>query len=135
MKVAARERTPGGFLVTVEYPNAYTNGESRFDRVFVDDAAVRGKSNSQVLQAVKDAIDSDPLGGVIGQGINNQPATKDLLEDRMVERYEKWQRWKNTHAEAVARSLGAAKVNAFKNRMDARWAAYLDALNDWIAAP
>ena len=135
MNIVSRERSQAGWLVTIEVPNAYTTGESRFDRVFVSDSAVRGKTPDQVRQAVKDALDDDPLAAVLGEMVAAPTQTKDLLEDRMIERYDRWQRWKNTHAEAVARTIGAAKITALKNRMDATWAAYMNAINDWLAAP
>ena len=135
MNIVSRERGPNGWNLTIEVPNAYTTGESRFDRIFVPDNDVRGKTPDRVRQAIKDALDDDPVGPVLGEAVATPTQSKDLLEDRMVERYDRWLRWKNTHAEAVARSIGAAKVTTLKNRMDATWAMYLGALNDWLAAP
>lgn len=59
------ERAPGGYYVTVEVTHAYTNGESRFDRVFVGDADLAGQDDDGVMDAVtRAALDPAPLARV-----------------------------------------------------------------------
>lgn len=129
------ENAPGGFVVTVEVTEAYTDGSSRFDEVFVPRDELRGKSAAERLQAIKDAIDDDPVGDLTGQAVSAPSATKEIIEARMVAKYEEWQRWKTTRLEAQARSLAAAIVNALTAKEDAVWATYLALLQAWRAAP
>lgn len=59
------ERAPGGWYVTIEVTNAYTNGESRYDRVFVAEAELVGKDDDGVMDAVtRAALDPAPLARV-----------------------------------------------------------------------
>ena len=133
MKVTAREHCPGGYMVTLEIPGAYTDGSSRFEKVFVPFEAVRGKTPAQKRQALFDAI-ADELGGFVGAEVSEPPATKEILEDRMTAKYEEWQRWKTTRVEAQARSLPGNQVNALANKEDAVWAAYVALIQAWRAA-
>lgn len=135
MNIHSKERTTGGWNVTIEVPNAYTSGESRFDRIFVSDAAVRGKTADQVRQAVKDALDDDPLAAVLGETVAAPTPTKAIYEDRMTTLYADWQRWKLTHAEAVARGVSAAVITKLLNRTNAAWSVYVDAIVAWGTAP
>lgn len=59
---------------------------------------------------------------------------KARLEEQMREGYEDWQRWKNTHAEAVARANPPVVINALLNRTNAAWQDYMQALNEWRQA-
>lgn len=120
----------GGYLLEIEVTQAYTDGRSRFDEVFVADGAVRGKTPAQKLQAVYDAL-SDDLADVRGTAVSAPAATKDIIEDRMVALYEDWQRWKATRAEAQARSLAAGVITALTNREDAAWAKYVQSIQVW----
>jgi len=131
MKVTRREAVAGGWMFKIEVPNAYTDGSSRYDSVFVSAAELKGKSPDQAQQAILDAMEVPDVRGEL----TAPAATKEILEDRMEARYEVWQRWKATKAEAVARSLPAAVVTALTNRENAAWAAYLDVIQQWRAAP
>lgn len=56
------ERAPGGWYVTIEVTNAYTNGESRYDRVFVAEAELVNQDDDGVMDAVtRAALDPAPL--------------------------------------------------------------------------
>ena len=134
MNIQNRERTTGGWNVTIEVPNAYTTGESRFDRVTIPDAAVRGKTPEQVRQAVFDAVNDDPIAQVLGKTVAQPSQAKAIREDRMLDLFADWQRWKATHAEAVARAVAANVITALLARTDAAWAAYVVAIQAWRAA-
>ncbi len=134
MKIAGYERAAGGFAVTIEHENAYTNGSSRFEKVHVSDAAVRGKSRDQVRQAIKDAADADPIADIIGEDVAAPTPTKPILEERMVAQYERWQRWKNTRLEAQARGLAGAVVTAVTNVENDAWGDYVAAVQAWRQA-
>lgn len=126
MDIVKRRRVRGGWDVTVS---------GREHPVFVPDERVAGRTGPEAMQVLVELLEDDPWATILNAPIAAPVANKAMLGDRMVERYDRWLRWKNTHAEAVARSIGAAKITALKNRMDATWAAYLSALNDWLAAP
>lgn len=130
------EHAPGGYWVAVEVENAYTDGSSRFDRVFVPTADLRGKTAEERRQAIRDALDDDPLAGIAGQDADSAPTqTKAVLERRMEALYADWQRWKATRLEAQARSLAAGAITALTNREDAAWARYVVAIQAWRNAP
>lgn len=131
--IRKREVVAGGYTLTVEVENAYRNGKSRFDKVFVADAAVRGKTPTQVLQAVVDAME-DPLEGITGREATAPATSKDILEERMKERYETWLRWKTTRDEAVARNEPGIQ-NGLTNKMNQAWARYVEIIQLWRAAP
>lgn len=63
---------------------------------------------------------------------DQQPA-RARLEREMDDEFADWQRWKLTRAEAAARVMGAAFVNALASREDAAWASYVAALQAWRA--
>lgn len=130
-RVLSHEAVPGGFMVTVEVPGAFTDGTSRLDKVFVADAAVRGKTQAQQLHAIQQAVDVDPLAAVVGADVTAPAETREMLEDRMEALYADWQRWKATHAEATSRGLAANVVTALLNRTNAAWAAYVSAIQSW----
>lgn len=134
MRIRRSEPAPGGYWIEVEVPQAYTNGDSRFDRVFVARDELRGRTPEERRQAILDALDDDPLAGIAGQEVVAPPETKAIFERRMESLYADWQRWKNTRIEAAARSLPAGAVAATTNREDAAWAAYAAALLRWRAA-
>lgn len=143
MNIVRRLRMPGGWMVTVEVPTAFTKAsnvhpvtgaptDSRFDDVFVSDAAVRGKSGDVVRQAVRDAL-ADPFEGIdLDTPVRE---TKALLEARMGAQYATWQLWKNTRVEATARELAGAIVTALTNRENAAWSDYAASINAWRSAP
>lgn len=56
---------PGGWMVTVEVPNAYTDGSSRFDRVFVAAAEMTGDEDAR-MDAIVTAYERAPLSGLSG---------------------------------------------------------------------
>lgn len=59
------ERAPGGWYITIEVTNAYTNGESRYDRVFVADADIADQDDDGVMDAVtRAALDPAPIARV-----------------------------------------------------------------------
>jgi hypothetical protein len=135
MNIKQREQAPGGFIVTIEVTNAYTDGSSRFERVFVADDAVRGKSLDEVRQAVKDAVDDDPIAGILGETVSAPTQTKAILWQRAKALYADWQMAKTTRIEAQARSMAAGVITALQNAEDARWTAYTTTLNSWRLAP
>lgn len=122
----------GGYLFDVERTEAFSDGSSRFERVFLERGEVVGKTPSQKVQAILDALDDNPLDGIAGLDASVPPAvTKAIVEDRMVAEYEDWQRWKTTRVEAQARSLAAAVITALTNREDAAWAKYVQSIQAW----
>jgi hypothetical protein len=128
------ERVPGGYRVTIEVTNAYTDGSSRFDRVFVEREAVEGKTLAERRQALFAAAAADPVADLRGEEVAEPTPTKEILEERAVARYEQWQRWKTTRVEAEGRGLAAPVVSALQAREDVAWAAYLAVLNAWRQA-
>ena len=134
--IRSHEQAPGGFWVTIEVDNAYTDGTSRFDRVFVPAEELRGKTPEERRQAIRDAMDDDPLAGIAGEDADSAPTqTKAVLERRMEALYADWQRWKTTRVEAQARSLAQAVITALTNREDAAWTRYVAAIQAWRQAP
>ena len=135
MKITDKVQAPGGWWVTVEVPSAYTDGTSRFDKVFVPRDAVTGKTPEQVRQAVKDAVDDDPLAPLLGATVTTPTQTKPVFEDRMVAQYERWRRWQQTRVEAQSRALAAGVITALTNQENAAWSDYATAINSWRLAP
>lgn len=123
-----------GYAVRVEFTEAYTDGTSRFEEVFVPRDAFAGKTKAEKLQAVFDALE-DAAADIAGEVVAAPAATKEILEQRAIAKYEQWQRWKTTRLEAQARGLGAAVVNALQAKEDASWSAYMTLLNEWRTAP
>lgn len=121
---------PGGRLVSIEVTEAYTDGRSRLEEVFVPDSAVRGKSASEKRQAVYEAM-GDPIAEVSGEDVAEPAVSKDIVESRMVPLYETWQRWKATRLEAEARGMPAAVQQALTTRENLAWAAYVAAIVAW----
>lgn len=124
----------GGYLLEIEVTQAYTDGRSRFDEVFVPLSAVQDKTPSQRKRALFDAVHDNALGDLRGTPVEKPPDDQDILEDRMVALYERWQRWKNTRVEAQARGVPQAVINALTNREDAVWSAYAAAILAWRSA-
>lgn len=63
--IRQHERAPGGWYITIEVTNAYTNGESRYDRVFVAEAELVNQDDDGVMDAVtRAALDPAPLARV-----------------------------------------------------------------------
>ena len=132
MRVANREQVPGGWMVDLEIPGAFTDGTSRFERVFVSRDDVPGNTADELLDAAHDALTNDPAAQAIGQDVTNATATKTVWEARITKLYARWQMWKAIRVEAQARSLPAAAVTALTNRENAAWTALLDALTEWL---
>ncbi len=129
-------------MVKVEIPGAYTDGTSRFDQVFVPDAAVRGKTPEQVRQAVKDVIDDDPLGQLLGATVTQPSQTKPVWEERARVTVDDWQDWQ-WRLDHVADYPGYALMTtaqqtgvrtAITNRRDAAASRDWDVLTAWRAA-
>jgi hypothetical protein len=122
-------------MVAIEVQDAYTDGTSRFDNVFVAAEKFRGNlSREQRQQAVWDALDAGP-DDLIGQPAEAPSVTKAVAEDALVRPYERWQRWKVTRIEAQARGMPAPVVNALTAREDLAWLDYVAAVQAWRAAP
>ena len=135
-RIRSHEQAPGGYWVVVEVENAYTDGTSRFDRVVVPAEDLRGTTPEERRQAIRDALDDDPLAGISGEDADSAPTqTKAILERRMEALYADWQRWRNTRIEAQARSLAAGAITALTNREDAAWTRYVGAIQVWRQAP
>lgn len=77
------------------------------------------------------SYDDPPPAGATWSAADRGYALRAALEGELERRYQVWQRWKNTHAEAVARTLSAAVITAVLNRANDAWADYLTALNQW----
>lgn len=122
-------------MVAIEVTGAYTDGSSRFDRVFVAREDLRGRTPEERRQSILDALDDDPLAGIAGQEVVAPTETKAILERRMESLFAVWRRWKETRLEAQARSLPAGVVTALTNREDAAWAAYAAAILQWRSTP
>ena len=135
MNIVSRERGPNGWNVTIEHPNAYTDGTSRTERVTIPYAKLEGKTPDQVRQAIKDAVDDDPIRDILGEDVAAPAQTKAILEDRMEALFADWQRWKLTRGEAQARTLPPAAITALTNREDAAWARYVQSIQQWRTAP
>lgn len=58
--IRAATRVPGGYTVQVEVTNAYTDGTSRFDELFVPVAAANPTAD-ELVEAVSVAMDEDPF--------------------------------------------------------------------------
>ena len=121
---------PGGRLVSIEITEAYTDGRSRLEEVFIADAAVRGKTPAEKRQAVFEAM-GDPVADVAGEEVAEPQVSRDIVESRMVPLYETWQRWRATRLEAEARNMNAAVRLALTTREDLAWAAYVAAIVAW----
>jgi len=85
------------------------------------------------LRLAGNATDEDIYAEIETHTANKMAqATSQTLEDTIIpKRYERWQMWKNTKEEAVARALPAGAITAITKREDAAWNRYLDALNKW----
>lgn len=71
------ERVAGGYRVTIEVTNAYSDGSSRLDRVFVPESEVASGDPNDVLEAVaKAALDGDPVAKVRGVDVVEYRAVK-----------------------------------------------------------
>lgn len=133
--IRAATRVPGGYTVQVEVTNAYTDGTSRFEEVWVSRDAIVGKTPDERRQALFDALVDDPIAEIAGETVAEPTATKDILEARMVARFADWQRWKATREEAEARGLAANVITALTARVNAAWTAYVALIQAWRVAP
>ncbi len=133
MRIAGYERAAGGFAITIEHQNAYTDGSSRFEKVTVPASAIRGKTPAQIRQAVVDALD-DPLADIIGEEVDAPTPTKDILWERAEALFANWKMAKETRIEAQARTMAAAVITAFTNAENALWAQYMQTMNEWRLA-
>lgn len=143
MNIVSRERGPNGWLVVIEVPNAYTSGESRFDRVTIPYAKLDGKTADQVRQAVHDALEDDPLAAVLGEAVAAPTQTKAIYEDRAEAtqaRWAQWQ-WRIDHVtdypgwSALTAAQKTARLNALTQRRNAAAQADWDVLVAWFTAP
>lgn len=135
--IRSREPAPGGYWVDIEVTEAFTDGTSRIDRVFVTESELRGKSAAERRQAIYDALKAqdEVLSGVAGQVADEPAQTKAIYERRMEVLYADWQRWKATRLEAQARGLQAVIITALTAREDAAWTRYGQAILAWRTAP
>lgn len=133
-RVHSWQPAPGGFEIEVEVENAYTDGSSRFDRIFVAHADMPTGTREEAQQAALDAFQRRPLDQLIGQALTAPAQTKAVLEVAMVALYEDWQRWKITRLEAEARLLASAIITALTSRENTAWTQYATAVNAWRLA-
>ena len=126
-----KQQVAGGYLLEIEVTDAYTNGDSRVDKVFLARDAVRGKTPAQRKRALFDAIHDTALDDLRGSPVEEPPDDKDILEERMVALYERWQMWKSTRAEAEIRSVPVGIINALTTKEDAVWDKYAAAVLAW----
>ncbi|MBA4180246.1 MAG: hypothetical protein C0506_06605 [Anaerolinea sp.] len=140
MRIDSGQRGRDGWVVTIEVPNAYTNGESRFERVTVPYGKLEGKTPDQVRQAIKDALDDDPLAAVLGEEVAAPTSTKEIYEDRAEAtqaRWAQWQ-WRIDHIAdypgyaALAAPQKTALLTALTNRRDAAAQADWAVLQQWM---
>lgn len=65
--IRGSERVSGGYRVRIEVTEAYTDGSSRFEHVFVPEEDVAQGDENALLEAVaKSALDAKPLERVKG---------------------------------------------------------------------
>lgn len=117
----------------METVGALSDGSDRqvVERVRVTVEDDHGRERMVVLSpgySDQDVIDA------VRPGATLTPTRKADIEDTMTDAYETWQRWKNTRAEAAARSLSAFVVAALQTREDAAWSDYVTAIQRWRAA-
>jgi len=137
MKIDRIDRTPNGFNVRIEIPDAYTDGTSRYEEVSISAQEARGKTQDQLRELVRQHVEDDSSAMATLGGINLAtpvPDRKDALELNMRRQYEEWQQWKNTRLEAQARALGAAVISALTTRENKEWTDYVTAIQRWRAA-
>lgn len=136
MRIAAITGVPGGYRADVEFEAAYTDGSSRFERVFLAREDVHGASHEAIRRAVRDAIAEDAgFAALQDADLNTIPVTKATLERQMVALFDEWWRWKSTFDESTARGEPGAVRNALASKTDAAWARYRTAIIEWRAAP
>lgn len=121
------EPAPGGRMVCVEFTDAYTDGSSRHERVYVPARLSRDAR----LAAIADQLDAPDDAGADIDTVTRRAR----LEREMDERWAEWQRWKTTREEAQARGMASAIVTALTGRENAAWTAYAQAINDWRLSP
>ena len=148
MNLRGRRQVAGGWEVQVEVPNAFTDGTSRIDTIFVPSSAVANKTPEQIRHALQDAL-HDPFDAVGAVDIHAPITdTKALAEDRCEALYADWQRWSATYdvvnamTDAQFAALSglpgagrAVAVSALLTRRNAALGDYLRALNAWRQAP
>ena len=136
MRIAAINAVPGGYRADVEFEAAYTDGSSRFERVFLSREDVHAASPEAIRRAVRDAIDEDAgFRFLQAADLDTIPVTKATLERQMVALFDEWQRWKATTDEAAARGEPLPVRDALANRTDAAWARYRSSIQAWRVAP
>ena len=134
MNVVGRERVPGGWLVVVEVPNAYTDGSARAERVFVPHEAVAGLGRDALLQVLRERL-ADPLAEVDGADLSVPAAdTKATWEVRVREAATELRLWRELHGEAVAQGETAALVASLAARRGVAWQLVRQRLQGWRAA-
>lgn len=94
---------------------------------------VRTTDPDLILNFNHDPSDAEILRSV-PKGTSPVPSAKADWEDEMVTAYERWQMWKNTKTEAVARGLAAGIITALTNRENTAWNAYVTQIQSWNAA-
>lgn len=109
----------------------FRSGDGSVARVRDDD----GREHTITLPSPT-PTDTEILAAVVAdQPRDLAGTTKATIEPSLQAKYEEWQRWKATAAEATARGLSAAVVTALTNKTDAAWADYVATVNAWRLAP
>jgi len=134
MKISKHEPAPGGYMVTIEIENAYTDGRSRFDRVFVKADDVVGKSREEQLLAVKAA-----LGTSLAELRGADPSapvteTKAVLEARLRQQVYDVANLITVHNAAVALGRPQSEITAWATLRNQLYFASLDTLEAWGSA-
>ena len=134
MKVVGHEPAPGGYMVTIEIENAYTDGTSRFDRVFVKAEDVHGKTFEEQLLAVKAA-----LGTSLAELQGADPSapvseTKAVLEARLRQQVYDVANLVTVHNEAVALGRPQDEITKWAGLRNDLYFAALDTLEAWADA-
>jgi hypothetical protein len=58
----------------------------------------------------------------------------DLENEILGPDYQRWRMWADTLAEATRRGMSVLVLTALQNKVDAVWASYAQAINDWRSA-
>lgn len=138
-RIVRQEVVPGGAIVTVETPGAFTNGDPRVETVFLSRSELIGRTREEIIQSVRDEIGGrGPLDDVVGVDLAAPPTeTKQTLERKLDNSLADFMAWQFRLDHVSAYGLGAAQTTALTNaltkRRDAAAARDLELLQRWRA--
>lgn len=136
MKLISQAPAPGGYLLKVEVPDAFTDGSSRFDDVFVPSEDADGRTPEEVMDAVNTAATSSPFDTLIGKTIRVPTQTRAVYEARLEKQRRVLAMWRAFEEEAVAQGEPdpGALLTALRARRAAVWADIKATLVKWRTA-